>query len=252
MGVNAPTGPIDAARRALQRERRQLREEVEAFEAFGKQVAALDAAGPDRSSRQLPLSRSESATLRTVREAYAETVMDVAHYELAYNESLPDHMAGELGEEVAAAVTGGSDLHLPLKRSLISTTNEAIRTRKRVLALIDDEAARLDDAEETVMGLVRRIDSILDQPIDRMEFNSLRLTRRRLLELREECDELVDERQAFLERQRRELPDPMTGLAEYLYQRCETTFPLLAVYARLADVIDRAIERAERRLSEAS
>ena len=252
MGTNTPTGPIDAARRALQRERRQLREEVDAFTVFGERVADLDATQPTTGQRRVPMAEPTSATLQAVRDAYAETVMDVSHYELAYDESLPEHMGGELGEEVAAAVIGSRSLHPPLKRTLITTTNEAIRTRKRVLELIDGEESRLDEAERTVVETIERIDSILNQPIDRMEFNSLRLTRARLLELREECDDLVDERQAFLEQQRRELPDPMTGLAEYLYQHCETTFPLLAVYARLADVIERSIERAERRLSEAS
>lgn len=252
MGTSTPTGPIDAARRALERERRQLREEVDAFTAFGERVVELEATQPRAGRRQTRIAASSSTALQSVRDAYAETVMDVSHYELAYDESLGDHMAGELGEEVAAAVTSSQSLHPPLKRSLITTINEAIRTRKRVLALIDGEEERLDEAERTVVDTIERIDSILDQPIDRMEFNSLRLTRERLLDLRAECDDLVDERQDFLEQQRRELPDPMTGLAEYLYQYCETTFPLLAVYARLADVIDRSIERTERRLSEAS
>lgn len=252
MGTNTPTGPIDAARRALQRERRQLREEVDAFMTFGERVVDLDATKPTPDRPKAPVAEPTSAALQAVRDAYSETVMSVSHFELAYDESLPEHMAGELGEEVTAAVVGSQSLHPPLKRSLITTTNEAIRTRKRVLALIDGEEERLDEAERTVVDAIERIDSILDQPIDRMEFNSLRLTRERLLDLRAECDELVDERQDFLEQQRRELPDPMTGLAEYLYQHCETTFPLLAVYARLADVIDRSIERAERRLAEAS
>lgn len=252
MGVNAPTGPIDAARRALQRERRQLRDEREALKAFKERVTEIDTASPGTGHQQFPLTGAGSTGLQSVRDAYADTVMNVPHYELAYNESLPEHMAGELGEELAAAVTGGGGLHPPLKRNLVVTTNEAIRARGEILRLIDDEEARLDEAEETVMGMIQQIDSILDQPIERMEFNSLRLTRTRLLELREQCDDIVDERQAFLERQRRDLPDPMTGLAEYLYQHCETTFPLLAVYARLAEVIDRSVDRAETRLSEAS
>ena len=113
MGVNAPTGPIDAARRALQRERRQLRDEREALKAFGKRVAEIDTASPAAGHQRFPLAGAGSTGLQSVREAYADTVMDVPHYELAYDESLPEHMAGELGEELAAAVTGegGSTPH---------------------------------------------------------------------------------------------------------------------------------------------
>lgn len=250
MGVTAPTGPIDAARTALHRERRQVLDETSALEEFSDRISELSVNRPT-SPREFPLTERQTATLRAVRTAYEETVMAVPHYDREYGEPLAVHMAGEVGAEIAAAVTRGTQLHPPLKRTLLETTSEAINARVQLLALMDEEEEQLDGTERTVVDIIRRIDDVLDQPIDRMEFNALRLTRERLLELRTECDELVEDRQAFLERQRRLLPDPMTGLAEYLYQGCESTFPLLTVFARLAAVLDRAIERAEGRLSTA-
>ncbi len=249
MSSVVPTDTLQAAQQALRRERRQLEDERHAFEQFLGRVRALE---PNQSrsgpAGPAPLAPRRRTGLERVRDAYTETVMCVPHYHEEYDEAYAEHLAGELGEELAAAVTKGSQLHPSLKRSLVDAARQAVGVRESVIELLDDEADTLERAKRDLSELLDELASLLDQPLDHLEFNALRLTRERLQRLRTQCDDLAARRQDVLRRRRQTGLIDLEDFGLYLYDECPSTYPLLSVIADVGRLIDRTLARIDRSL----
>ncbi|WP_256393455.1 DUF7260 family protein [Natronoarchaeum rubrum] len=241
---------LDAAERAVRRERRRLVDERRAFEEFTERVRGFDAERPRTTGGQTLVCR-QSGGLDAVRDAYEETVMSVPHYRDEYDEPYAVNVAGELSQELAAALGSDGQFHPPLKRRLIEATGQAIAGRERLIGVVDAEAAALESAEDDIAALTEDVASLGDQPLASMEFNALRLTRERLRDARDRCDDLAADRQSTLQDQRPTLPVEIDDLGEYLYADCETAYPLLAAFADLRRRIDRLLREIDRRLARA-
>ena len=277
MNTVSPTAVLDPATEALERERRELRAERRAFERFGRRVAALETQsarepgpGPEPEPEPDPSPTAASPRLaaaagpsagaaggssavhaagcEAVREAYAETVLSLPHYE-RYDETWLESVAAEFTPDLAAALEG-SRLHPQLKRSLLAATEQAQIHRSELLDLIEAERDAVADAAAELSSIADDLESLLAQPIDRLEFNALRLTRTRLEDLRDRCDDLSADRQAQLRRRRRQLPGIETKSFErYLYGTCEHSLPVLAAIATVGRRLERALETVDRSIA---
>lgn len=175
--------------------------------------------------------------------------MSVPHYREEYDQPYAASVAGELSEELAAALTSDAQFHPHLKRKLLEATTRAIDSREQLLEVVDGEAEAIESGGDDVAALVADVEALDGQPLDDMEFNALRLTRERLRAARDRCDELAAERQSTLRVQRRSLPPDIGDLGEYLYADCETPYPLLSALAALGRRIDRLLAGTDRRLA---
>ncbi len=251
MSLELRSENLDEAAHAIRRERRRLVDERRAFEEFAKRVRGFDAERPQPTGDRTLLHR-QSGGLDAVRDAYEETVMSVPHYRDEYGEPYAVNVAGELSRELAAALESDGQFHSPLKRKLLQATGQAIASRERLIGVVDAEAEALESTGDDVAALAGDVASLGDQPLANLEFNALRLTRERLRDVRDRCDDLAADRQSTLQDRRRTLPVEIDDLGEYLYADCETTYPLLGAFADLRRRIDCLLRELDRRLARAS
>ena len=241
------TEAIDEATLAVRRERRELTDEKQAFEAFLERVKRLETDQTHRSRSQLVLA--DRSGLETVLDAYLETVMSVPHYADQHDETPLEHLAGELTPELGAAIGSGTQLHPMLKRSLLDAGQQAVTARADVLEWIRTESNALEQAERKLAALLDELESVLGQPLEQLEFNALRLTRDRLERLQRSCDELARWRQEALHRYPIALTD-VGDLVGYLYEDCASRHPVLATVAQLGTVLEDVLRWVDRRLCE--
>ncbi|MEY7850082.1 hypothetical protein AB7C87_12890 [Natrarchaeobius sp. A-rgal3] len=243
------TTVLEEARKTARRERRVLADEKRAFERFHRRLDELEASQPQIAGRQPLQCGTRASGLQTVRNAYTETVMDSPHYGDEYDETPLESMAEELGPELAVAVAQHTSLHAQLKRSLLEAAEQAIESRERILDAIDTESTAIGEIEREVEDVADELNAVRAQPIDRLEFNALRLTRERLDELRSRCDELAAKRQRQI-RRRRGLTIAEIGTFErYLYDERSSPHPVLGSIAELGDRIERTRSQVDRRLA---
>ncbi|ADD05938.1 uncharacterized protein Nmag_2377 [Natrialba magadii ATCC 43099] len=247
----APLRTIDAARRVIDREHEVLIAEKRAFDRFNNRLQALDANGSAAGSNGSTMHVSGTATkgLSRVRTLYEETIMNVPHYEDSYDESLSEHVAGEFSAELAAALESHSVLTPQLKQPLLEMSGQSVTLRHQLIEAIEREREAVDSAGRELRAIQDDLDSILTQPLDSLEFNALRLSRGRLLELQRACDESSAKRQDRI-RRRRELTIGDIGMFEaYLYADCEHTYPVLAACATMGTRVRQGRHRLERLLA---
>lgn len=244
---------VTEARAAVAEERSRTATEQEAFSRFARQVTRLD---PSQPAYQLAAGEGVAGTtavtsqsapdhgLEAVREAYERTVMAMPHYEEEYAEPLARHMAEEFGQEVATAVTGGTQLTPELQQVLVDRAREAARDRDRLMCRLDHEAEALEDADDQLTSIAADLDGARDRSFSSWGFERLVDEWHRLGELESRLSRLLASRQDTLESR------GMTGvrnghreLNQYLYADLETSFPVLVDGSVLADRVKAARSR---------
>lgn len=241
--------PLEEAMASLTLERRRLDDEYHAFKRFRQRLRELDACEPNTGGRT-PLVRERTVGLAQIREAYSETVMTVPHFHSEYNETFEQHLAGEYGAELAAAVTQGGQLHPPLKRSLLGATTQAMTARKSLLSVIERETNVLESFEREFTRLNEEFSAVVGQPLERIEFNALSRSRERLQAVKRSCEGLLVERQQCLrEHQQSAAGIDVECVCLYFYEDCERTYPVLDGIAALVERTERSIETIESHLA---
>lgn len=243
-----PTAQLTAAKTVARTERRKLVDEQQAFEQFRDELARVTPTThtPMESSRVL--ARQETG-IDALCSAYRSTVMSVPHYTAEYDEPLRASLANEFSADVAAAVTTASRLSPHLKGSIEKLTAEAIGRRKQLVQVIDEERVQLDKLREQLNDACNELESLLDQPLDTAEFNTLQSTRSRLQSLRENCATLVDDRQDQLLSFRCKLAADIDDVADYLYEDLDEIHPVLSLVAALVALIEQTRTGIEARLA---
>ncbi|QFU82505.1 DUF7260 family protein [Natronorubrum aibiense] len=246
---------LESATAALDREHTQLTAERRAFERFRSRVARLETAAPSTAAvashtvgspiAVRPHSTPRVGGLESIVDAYRDTVMAIPHYDDVYAEPCREHMAGELGAELAAAIDGSSQVHPPIKQSVIAATDHAIDARTQLIDAIEDEHAELETATQTLATLRADLESLRAQPLAQLEFNALRLTRERLTNLRIRCDEFAAARQETIWRRRQLTIADMGVFERYCYGECDRTHPVLAALAAYGDRLERTLARVD-------
>ncbi|AXR76586.1 DUF7260 family protein [Natrarchaeobaculum sulfurireducens] len=268
MDEPSPLRRIDDARRAIEREREILQAEINAFGRFACDLRTVEAsdvravgggtagaqpAGAHATSVQSvgPAHATVGITgsVAKVRSLFAETVMATPHYDDVYGEHWTEHLRGEFNQDLAAALEHQTTLSPEVKQALLEATDQSIASRRRILGSVEREAELVETARRDLKSIHTAVESILAQPLEQLEFNALRLSRARLLELEAACDELVAVRQPQISGRRDLTMAGIGAFEQYLYDDCAHTYPVLSAVADLGERIDRERRALERSLA---
>jgi hypothetical protein len=231
---------IAAAKRVVTEERRQVEVERDAFAAFERRVVDL----PTVASPLSPPSSATRPSLKRMYRAYAETVMDVAHYETTYGDTVAESLAAEFGPDVAAALRGSVVLTPGLRDAVRRAGAAARRDREAFLDVLEREAESLAVAADAVRELRTDLDAI--DP-ERGGFHYLRHLRSRTDDLEARIERVAARRQETLDGHRTDLSGTPDDLPEYLYADLSSPYPVLATVASLSERLEalrRQVDRA--------
>lgn len=232
---------VGEASSIVEEERARIAQERDAFDAFARRVATLDAteatAAVPATGGMATAVTSRTDDLERVRAAYRDTVMAVDHYDDDYGEPLGEHLAAELGDGIAYAVVDGRQLTPPVKVALLEASHGASRRRSSFMSTLDAEAESLAATAEDIRAIDGERDSIAAAPLNQRSWADLVADWDRLGELadrvRSSSRERQDRRRALADAGRGERPD----LHAYLYDRLPVTYPALSDLAELASAV---------------
>ncbi|WP_280587293.1 hypothetical protein [Halorubrum sp. Boch-26] len=273
---------IDGAREAIRVERRRTVDEREAFRAFRGRVESIptetvtpvgspataglgDHAGPSGTAGNSDVPAAAGAAagagvggpgtppgsgLVAVRDAYAETVMSVPHYEDEYDDTYERSVAAEFGPELAYALTRTAGFHPEYERALLDEVDAAMEEREQLIERLRIETESLDRAGSRLAAVRREIAS-LDAAVPEGGFGALDACRARAGVLVEDCDRIAARRQRVIAEHARELrlDDAAVDLPTYLYQDRSATYPVLAAVGSVGSRLDDLTRRIERAMA---
>jgi len=243
------TALIDAALDAVADERAAVQAEYEAFATFDRRVADCSTVSASTGPPLVADPRPSGKSLERVRTAYAETVMSVPHYEAEYDETVAESLAAEFGDDIAAALVGGTALTPEFREAVRAATDAARRERAEFLDVLDRESASLSTAADDVADLRADMDALDDRPLSARSFDDLYDLWTRVEELERRVDGIAFRRQETIRGHRNDLPGVPTDLCEYLYAGLSASYPVLATLADLGGTLEQAGRRVERILA---
>lgn len=228
---------LSRAQDRVSAEIRYLKDERQAFKRFRKRVSSFETHRSSVKRGQPSLAHRDSGLSR-VQTAYRETVMAVPHFDSQYDESLAEHVASELGDELAAALTQSTNFHPDLKRALLDVSRTAVDNRDAVLGILEKEHDDLERKERKCSQMLNEVDAVRSRARARPEFDALRHTRERVSALQERTDALAVERQKFLRFSAEPDSCGFEDAALYLYADWDSPYPVLATVARIGAQIE--------------
>lgn len=222
--------PVSTATRLIEKERSEITAELEAFREFRDRINTIDAV--ERTPPRYPGDRYErqkvgKKPIDRVRSAYRDTVMDTAHYEEVYDEQLVEHMAQELGPDVAEGLRIDTSVVFtpPYKMAIVTGATRAVASRKKFIETLDEEATSIETAKTTLTDVLAALDTTAVPEWHCEPFN-------------ERVTDIAQRRQNEL-REKSALPQlDEYSLYEYLYREEQWTFPVLTAIARLRESVD--------------
>ncbi|WP_248896611.1 DUF7260 family protein [Haloplanus halobius] len=245
----AVDGTIDAARAAVDEERACVRAERDAFAAFNRRVADLPTASVSASPPAVPGFDRPDRTTDAVRTAYVETVMDVAHYGAEYGDTVPESLAVEFGDTLAAAIVSDAVLTPEIRGAVRSAATAARDEREAFLDVLDHERSALARAADDIDDLCATLRSLDVDSHTRYGFDTLRDRWSTLDDLEARVADLGARRQETIRGYRGDLPGVPTDLTEYLYADLSVSYPVLDAVGALGTRIDTVRGRIERVLT---
>ncbi|WP_152040440.1 DUF7260 family protein [Salinigranum salinum] len=222
---------LRAARRAVDRERRECVAEREAFRSFRRAVARLDESaavatespaslGADVGSRLTPTGRLGGSggptSRRPVADAYRRSVLAVDHVDA---DSVMEHMAAELGPDLARLAVDGPVA--PDERgALLDRIDIALEARQSFVAMLDRETDSIEAVDAACSRLQSRIDRVRaweSTPAGGVALEAAFEAWAELDRIATGLDEAATDRQATLARHRRSFAAGDAEVTEYLY-----------------------------------
>lgn len=192
---------IQTAHNALNEERRRTVAEQQAFAQFHDHLTAID---PDQSrtdggvtastTRRTLLEReptTNTSASEQIRTSYRETVMAVPHYSDEYGESLAVNMSAEFGPDLATPIIENDPVTSQLRNGLLNRSHHVHESRAQLVAAIDQEAASLTTAAETLTEIERTLQQRTPHDLESESFDGLYEKRRTLREAEERCETLA-------------------------------------------------------------
>lgn len=240
-----------ALRTSIRSERRRSAAERRAFERFADRVddVAVSDGGPGqpleggvRDGHGTTLVSSGHARSRNhppttaIRRAYEETVMAVSFYDEEYGDDYVESLRAEFGPEVATALTDPDCLGPAAKAALTAAIERSAREREAMIESCTRERESIDAAADTLLPVATELDSFVSPDPEGNPFGTLEAKWNRLSHLRERCEAAAANRQSALKdyRSRHHLSVDSPDVCAYVYQAHDSTYPVLAVSAGLA------------------
>lgn len=241
---------IEQALTVVEREATCLSDELTAFKRFRATLVAIDPtpqpAGTATTSAgsvtALTAQQPEpDSSLRTVREAYRETVMAVPHFEDEYDDTLAANMSAEFGPELGTQIATGSRLTPQLYQALLKASAGARDERETLLPAVEQERESLQSTRDALDGCERRAAALganARRTTDRDRLDSID---DQLAAIETECEAVADARQDQLHGRSVAAVSGIDGtsLVRYLYGDCPVTCPALADVVACLETIHR-------------
>lgn len=215
---------------ALDAEHDRTSRERDAFAAFVETVSEIDAENPRLTDGgSMAVNGTQAGRLSKVVDAYRETVMAVDHFDDEYDDTLPEHMAAEFGNDVALAVQNGAILSPQLKRTLRASGLQAKQRRERLLAALDAESESLTERSRTLSTVDETLEGVDPDP-DRPR-DALVVDWHAVQAANEDARSLLADRQSDIHEQRHVIGQAggPTTLYEYVYGSLPSSYPVLSV-----------------------
>lgn len=240
---------------SIAEERECVTRERDAFRAFADRVERLK---PSSRTVQTDVGeRAGTASIRVasggasggnagieaVETAYRGTVMAMDHYDEEYDESLVENVAAELGSDVATAIAAGEELTPGLRDALVSEARRAARRREVLLAQLEDEIDRIEDARLAVEPLEGRIGAVEDDLEDAKDFHDGASAWNRLSGIEAELEAELHRQQERLDPDEHSAEEPHV-FCTYLYGDGTAEYPVLSTIGTLLDRVEGAKRRA--------
>ena len=246
----------------VETDRERTIDERGTFATFTDRISNLDVTtvNPPSNEFQHPSTRllvpsshaSTAATpLEEVCNIYRETVMAADHYADVYDDTLEESLAQEFGSEVATTLITSDQLTPQLRDRLIACSQQARESRHSLLQGLTSEYSALKTADEKLTRLGTNLDGIVGtRSFDSWTDGELVSANERLRSRRQECEQLLTDRQAILSEQR----VPSTHridheFSEYLYESLSVTYPIVSDTTSLIDTLLTVRQSVERALT---
>jgi len=217
--------PIETALSVLDVEHTELAAEQDGLEDFLQRLRAVDPAEQPSSPVGARSRQSATDPVEALRDAYADTVLAVDHYESVYDESLVENVAIEFGPDYAALFHPETNVGFspPLKRSLVAATEQAIDERTSLDRAVKIEQESIQEYHGSLQEIIETLDSTVVPEWYRETFKS-------------DVTALLRERQNQLHSSvhRFETHEFCT----YMYDDQLWTYPVLTSLARLQESVD--------------
>lgn len=274
MSVTATVGDrplnevMDSIRQSLRAEQERTEIERDAFENFATRITDLqssnkpfvpsadqgefqDASGTVALQSQSASEPSPTDELAAIRNAYEETVMSVPFYEAEYGDTYEESIRAEFGPDIATALTQSDSLSPVAKQALLARIEQARSEREVLIETCEREFASVDEAASVLKPINEELQSVESISFDDHGFGVLEAHWARLLILKDKCEHAATIRQATLHRHRAEysLPVDAPDICVYLYEKFETSYPILCLCADLARRIEDSRQQIEHAMS---
>jgi len=221
--------PLSVASRLVDKERKEVYEEQEAFRMFRERLDNIEPAPSTPPDRTIQIASRVSIPDRVdrVRTAYRETVLAMPHYDDVYDETLIEHYANEFGTVVADAIHPESSVPFngAYKNTLKAKTTRAIRRRKDFLDSLDGESQSLESSRGDLSDVFAELDATTIIPKWHCE------------SFKQQLDAVAQRRQQTI--QDRD-PIPRSDdhhLCAYLYSNEPWVYPVLTAVARMREAV---------------
>lgn len=235
--------------------------ERQAFEAFDRRVRRLartaeqpsrgtaggdGVGGATTSVDPFQTDQTTTSTTKTsIREAYEETVMSVAHYDTEYGDTYEESVSAEFGREIAVALARSGRLSTVTLQALLGNVGRAIDERRQLETTVEQEQTSLETAAQRLQAIEDERRQIATSGLQDKRFGTLDAYRTRIELLAEKCDWIVEHRQSTIEEHRAaySFDGDTDGFFTYLYQSYETDHPVLYLCSDVSRGLDATHDR---------
>jgi hypothetical protein len=172
--------------------------------------------------------------------------MAVPHYCDEYDESLATNMSAEFGPDLATPIVENKPVTPQLRNGLLNINHHVYDSRAQLVAAIDQEAASLTTAAETLIEIERTLYQLTPTDLKSESFDDLYEKRRILRETEDRCEIIAQKRQRELHDQDLlDLRATEAVIQEYLYQSLPITYPVLADVTDLVEDLRQVRKRVD-------
>jgi len=155
---------LNQAVETVKREQSSLQTECDAFEKFRDSVGSI------------PAHRSDGANGgrgNHILDEYQRTVVATPDFEIAYSNSLPEHLEAEFTSSIADALLSNEQLTQKQKRDLLLATADGINRRQAFIQTLERELKSLQNVRETIYNAKSTLDELPPCSIERLSFESI-------------------------------------------------------------------------------
>ncbi|WP_436927513.1 DUF7260 family protein [Halosimplex amylolyticum] len=224
--------PIETAEDIVSDEYDEVEAERRAFECFKQRVATFDttAHGVTTLTTRTRIRDECSRAIQRIRNAFRETVMNVDHYDALYGESLDEHFAAELSNELASGLQqdAHSEFTYLYKSALLTATGQAITRRETVGDILKNEHDSLQASHDALRAVLS-------------DLNGTHVPARFGTDFTATLDEVARTRQQTLSSRPESPRADGHDFCLYLYGNRDWTYPVLTALTRLRGAVNGVV-----------